>query len=287
MQKDYFISDMALEGATSADLGKYSIQKLLSYSIKRQTVLIKNAFESKEVGLQRGKYIIYDCPRAIFDDENGMKYLSEHLVRSIQEIMGVLPRSKPILTIGLGNRNIVADSLGEKVVEGVRVDCDVKNNGKFSKYCAMSPGVLGTTGIESIEIVEAIVKKINPCGVILVDALATSNAKRLCSCFQISSNGIRPGSGVGQDKRRIDRSVLGVATISIGVPTMLSLSTSIYAFMEEYLREVNGEINEYVLRKKMSETALSTLVVSPKDIDVKVNLCAKIISDAINSFNLR
>ncbi len=283
MQKDYFISDIALEGTSSADFAKFCTQKLLSYSITRQCIQIKNSADSHKSGLQKGKYVVYDCPNDVFEDIKMRKYLSQHIARSVEEMVGAISRNRPLLTVGLGNRRIVADSLGEKTIEGVCIDNDdVIGKGRL-KRCAIATGVLGTTGLESIEIIDAIVKRINPCAVILVDSLATSSAKRLCSCFQISSNGIRPGSGVGQDKQRIDKSVLGVPTISIGVPMMLSLSTAIYSFSQDYLKEEGVRLNEYLLRKTMGEFALSRLSVSPKDVDVKVGLCATIISDAINA----
>lgn len=131
--------------------------------------------------------------------------------------------------MGLGNRNIVSDALGDKVVSQINVARAHDTTAK-AKLCAISPGVLGTTGMQTSKIVSAIADKINPSVVILIDALATSCAKRLGCSFQISNSGISPGSGVGQEKERIDKSILGVPTICIGVPMMLSLRTSIYAF---------------------------------------------------------
>lgn len=90
------------------------------------------------------------------------------------------------------------------------------------------------TGMQSAEIIGGVANKIKPCAVIVIDSLATSSVKRLGRSFQISTTGISPGSGVGLDKERIDKSTLGVPTLSIGVPMMLALKTAIYNFVKDF-----------------------------------------------------
>lgn len=138
------------------------------------------------------------------------------------------------------------------------------------------------TGIQSAELVAGVVEKIKPSCVILIDSLATGVVSRLGKSFQISSCGISPGSGVGQDKERIDKSLLSVPTFSIGVPLLLSLRTGIYAFVKEFAKDENMQINEYALRQKLADSLLSDLIVAPRDIDLAVNVASNIVSGAIN-----
>ena len=146
----------------------------------------------------------------------------------------------------------------------------------------MTTGVFGTTGIQSADIASAVADRIKPCAVILIDSLATSSVARVGTSFQISTAGISPGGGVGQDKDRIDKSVLGVPTVAIGVPMMLSMRTAIYNFVKEYSEKTGAEVDEYRLRAEMVEKNLSNLVVAPKEIDYFVNTAALVISGALN-----
>ena len=157
-----------------------------------------------------------------------------------------------MLVAGLGNRLIVSDSLGTRCVEKLHVTRDL-NASSLQSVCALSTGVSGMTGMQYAEIISGVVSKIKPCAVILVDSLATSMAKRLGRSFQISSAGIAPGSGVGLDKERIDKSTLGVPAISIGVPMMLALRTAIYSFIKDYASKQDGAIDEFSLRERLKE----------------------------------
>ncbi|MDE6302553.1 MAG: GPR endopeptidase, partial [Clostridia bacterium] len=118
--------------------------------------------------------------------------------------------------------------------------------------------------------------------VILIDSLATSSISRVGTSFQISTAGISPGGGIGQDKQRIDRSVLGVPTIAIGVPLMLSMRTAIYDFVKYYSEQIGVGMDEYRVRACMVDKNLSNLVVAPKEIDFFVDASAGVIASALN-----
>ncbi len=281
MLNDYYVTDMAVESADGVDLSNFATQKKLAYGIEKRVINVKSVELAQKIGKERGVYITVDCKKNVLEGKTTMNYLSKCISDCVSELVGIVKKSAPILVVGLGNRNIVSDALGDKVVSQINV-ARANDNGMKAKLCAISPGVLGTTGMQTSKIVSAIADKINPSVVILIDALATSCAKRLGCSFQISNSGISPGSGVGQDKERIDRSVLGVPTICIGVPMMLSLRTSIYAFLKDYLQDEKENINEFSLRQKMSEESLSNLLVAPKDVDYLVSLCSKTIANAIN-----
>ena len=282
ISKNYgFITDIALESAEATGFGQ-SVEGIeLSYGIVKRTLRVKTQEESKRIGRERGVYITYDCKSNVFTNMNASNFLTRQIARSLAELIGILKKSSPVLVVGLGNRHIVADSLGQRSVEGVKVTRFIQS-GKKQSVCAFTTGVLGMTGIQSAELVAGAVEKIKPSCVILIDSLATGSVSRLGKSFQISSCGISPGSGVGQDKERIDKSVLSVPTFSIGAPLLLSLRTGIYAFVKGFAKEENLQINEYDLRKKLADCALSDLIVAPRDIDLAVNVASNIVASAIN-----
>lgn len=283
MREEYYVTDMAVESAEGIDFGSSASRKTLSYGIEKRAINIKTLELARQIGKERGVYITYDCERRVLEGKTSSAYLANCLASSIKELVGITKKNSPILIVGLGNRNIVSDSLGDEVVSKVSVTRhDRAGNVNKQSVCAIAPGVLGTTGMQTAEIVGAITDKIKPCAVILVDALATGAAKRLGRSFQICNSGISPGSGAGQDKERIDKSVLGVPTISLGVPLMLSLKTSVYTFLKEYLQDEQIDINEFSLRRKMADDLLSNLIVASKDIDYSVGLCSSVVANAIN-----
>ena len=69
---------------------------------------------------------------------------------------------------------------------------------------AISPGVLGTTGIETLEILEGIVNNVKPKLLIVIDALASRSIERISSTIQLSDTGIVPGAGVRKYKKRAE-----------------------------------------------------------------------------------
>ena len=282
--KNYgIVTDIALESAQSVGLSSACEAKLLSYGIQKRTLNVKTLEQAKQIGRERGVYITFDCSKSVLESTNSIEYLTKQIAFSLSELVGIVKKSSPVLVVGLGNRHIVADSLGQRCVESVKVTRYVEAGGRKQSVCAFATGVLGMTGIQSAELIAGATAKIKPSCVILVDSLATGSVARLGKSFQISSTGISPGSGVGQDKERIDKSVLSVPTFAIGVPLLLSLRTGIYSFVKDFLDEEKIEANEYNLRKKLADCALSDLIVAPRDVDLAVSLSSKIVAGAINT----
>lgn len=280
MKNEHFISDMAIESAQSASFDDIISSRELAYGIVKRTMLIKSVQEEKRVGRPRGLYITFDCPYGLHKSEAACQYITRAICKSLLELVGRVKRSSPVLVVGLGNGKIVADSLGKRVLDGIDVVSKMQSNGQ--PICAISTGVLGTTGMQSADIVRAIADKIKPCVVILIDSLATGAVQRLGRSFQLSSTGISPGSGVGQDKERIDKAILSVPVYSIGVPLLLSLRTELYAFVKELVKEEKIELSELALRQRLAASELGELIVAPRDIDFLVQSASQIVSDAIN-----
>lgn len=282
MKNTDFISDLAIEAAEASGLKEYSKRTELSCGIVQHYMNVKSQDMAKQIGRDRGVYITFDCNRSLYDSEMALKALSTYISTAVAGLVGTVRKSTPILVIGLGNGGVIADALGNKTVEGIEVTN--KYPVTFNKQCvyAMTTGVFGTTGMQSADIAGAVTDRVKPSTVILIDSLATGTASRLGTSFQISTAGISPGGGVGQDKARIDKSVLGVPTIAIGVPLMLSMRTAVYAFVKEYSETVKAQLDEFRLREAMIEKNLSGLVVAPKEIDFLVEASAGVIASALN-----
>ena len=130
---------------------------------------------------------------------------------------------------------------------------------------AVAAGVLGTTGVESGELVRALVRAIRPGAVIAVDALAARSVHRLCSTVQLADTGIIPGSGIGNARVALNRQTLGVPVIAVGVPTVVDAAT--------LAADLTGQ---------EGEQELGRMLVTPKDIDVLVSDAAKVIGYGIS-----
>ena len=140
--------------------------------------------------------------------------------------------------------------------------------GSFRPVASLSAGVLGTTGMESGELVQAVCRDLKPACVIAVDALASRSLERLCRTVQLSDTGIAPGSGVGNHRQALDRETLGVPVLAVGVPTVVEASTLAADLLGQEDLPPLGEGRE--------------LLVTPKDIDSQVDDLAKVIGYGIS-----
>lgn len=191
-------------------------------------------------------------------------------------ISGLIPENGTILVAGLGNTDITPDALGPKCASMVFATrhIDGKTAQELSlpllrSVCAVSPGVTGQTGIETLEIISGICGKIKPACVICIDALAAGSVRRLAKTVQISSSGIEPGSGVNNARKAVTRETLGVPVIGIGVPTVVDAKSLVCDFTGN---TANGsEKNEY-----------DSLVVTPGNIDVVISSASRFLALAIN-----
>lgn len=165
--------------------------------------------------------------------------------------------------VGLGNRAITPDAVGPHTMESVLATRHLRDQAgdlfsELRPVCVLSPGVLGTTGIEAARMVQAVAADLRPDVVIAVDALACSEPERLCRTIQITDTGITPGSGVGNDREALNRESLGVPVIAVGVPTVMDIRTV------------------------SDSDALEGLFVTPRDIDTTVSDFSKLTGYAIN-----
>lgn len=267
------------------------------------TVEIINEIGSKIMNKEIGKYITLESDLMKFDDDDSREKVINYLKDELIEIFGT-DQSKKTLIIGLGNWNITSDALGPRAVSKTLVTRHIfKNYNKdydddFSEVAALSPGVMGITGIETVEIVKSIVDKIKPDRVVAIDALASRKMDRVNSTIQISTGGIAPGGGVGNKRKALDKSYLGVDVIAIGVPTVVDAATLAIDVLDlaiDNLIEVSQENSEfykmltklkeeekYQLIKDSLDPYDKNLIVTPKDIDETIENLAIIISEGLN-----
>ncbi len=281
MKNINIVTDIALESATDEDIKRYCEQKTLEKGIVSSTLNVKTVDLSKRINKPKGVYVTYDCTPNLYSDVYEQKALTRHIRDCIKNLLGNLRTSTPVLVVGLGNKNIVADSLGANVIDNIKVT-RMLDNFSSQSVAAINAGVLGVTGVQSQEIVSGIVDKIKPSHVITIDTLSTSVVSRLGRSFQLTSSGITPGGGVGYNKPRIDNESIGANVISIGVPLMLSMHVALYNFVKNYLENIGEKVHEINVREQLKDANLLNLIVSPKDIDFIVQRSAKLIANAIN-----
>ncbi len=190
----------------------------------------------------------------------------------------LLPREGDVLVVGLGNRAITPDAIGPLAADKTLVTRHLigmapEHFGSFRPVAALAAGVLGTTGVESGEIVKAVSEKIGTKAVIAVDALAARRVERLCATVQVCDTGIAPGSGVGNHRFALDRDSLGVPVIAVGVPTVVDGATLAADLLEETGRQADPEA--------LAGAPGATLMVTPRDIDQRVADLAKVIGYGI------
>lgn len=302
-----FRTDLALEN--QEDLSKRGIhEKGILVNVDQNVkdmiltqVQITNPEGERAMGKPMGNYVTLE----IEDIADNMMKISEILAKEIKKVIKVEPDEKfTTLVVGLGNWNITADSLGPKVVSKLMITKHIFKEARelidhnMSQVCALSPGVLGITGIETGEIIKGVVEKISPNLIIAIDALASRKIERICSTIQLTDTGIIPGSGVNNKRKAINYETLGVPVIALGVPTVVEASTVandtidivIDKIMEhtttgqefyKMLADIDKEEKEIMI-KDLLRPYVGDLFVTPKDVDQNMTDLSNIIANAIN-----
>jgi spore protease len=169
-----------------------------------------------------GAYITLELDKDVLRSPAGFSRAAERLGRTLGKL---LPQGQA-LVVGLGNESVTPDAVGPRALDHLLVTRHLeKYLPNFRSVSAIAPGVLGTTGMESVEVVRGIVERTHPECVIVLDALASRSLDRLCTTVQITDAGITPGSGVGNSRAAFNRETLGVPVCAVGVPTVVDVAT--------------------------------------------------------------
>ncbi len=183
----------------------------------------------KSIGKKPGLYITIEA-QGIRENDTELQMKTERVFTTqISRLLDHLKLAKDssCLVVGLGNWNVTPDAIGPTVVENVMVTSHLfklqpeKVSEGFRSVSAISPGVMGTTGLETSDIIIGVVGKAKPDFVVVVDALAARSIERVNTSIQMTDTGIHPGSGVGNKRKEISLETLGIPVISIGVPTVV------------------------------------------------------------------
>ena len=195
--------------------------KFLLYGLEISKTEILDEEGEHAIGKARGKYYCLSLPRLFDRGAEDFGNTSSALSQLIKSCAG--DSFDTVLVAALGNPDITPDALGNMAASSTLVTrhLDREEFPQFKSLALCRPGVLGTSGMESAAQVKTLCSLVKPELVIAVDALAGSDAKRLCRCIQISNAGISPGSGVGNDRQELSRASLGVPVIAIGMPTVI------------------------------------------------------------------
>ena len=208
--------------------------------------------------------------------------------------------TEDILVVGLGNMYVTPDALGPKVIPHIEITRHILEYmpkvmpEDTRPVSAISPGVLGTTGIETMEVLKGIVDNIHPQLLIVIDALASRSIERISSSIQIADTGIVPGAGVDNKRKEISNKTLGIPVIALGIPTVVDLASitndCINLFIDNlqqkamsnsYLNELKEKDNYEEIKEALIPKDYN-MIVTPKEIDKLIENMSKIISKGIN-----
>ena len=224
----------------------------------------------KAFGKKMGRYITVES-NGIIQQKDGIKErVAKALAERLKELIPFHYYLK-VLVVGLGNEKVTPDSLGPHTIDKVKITShlfkiyDADGDFEMGNVSGFNPSVTGVTGMETADLIEKVVKMVNPEAVIVVDSLAARNMERMSTTIQISDTGIEPGAGMGNRRKAINKETLGCKVIAIGVPTVIDARTIIL--------DAAGTINE---------EANYDMIVTSTDIDELIKDFSDIISKAIN-----
>lgn len=279
-------------------------------NITTTVVKITNENGEKSLSKKIGDYITIET--------KDIKYLEDkeenELVKIVSDELKNLIKGKEksnekssILIVGLGNEYITPDALGPKVVKNINITRHVLNiagdiaNSNQRSVCAIMPGVLGTTGIETFEIVKSVVDRIKPDIVIAIDSLASSSMHRIGNTIQLSDTGITPGAGVRNKREGLNYESLNVPVIALGVPTVVDFVTLTNEAIDKMIDKTANEIEEFedvdsdqlksivgFLNQKTRYDMVANLlnsdsyIFTPKEVDELIDVTSSIIGKSIN-----
>lgn len=287
--KKYSRTDLACEASTDLYHIKgteYTVEDREICIIEKLDIINEDA--ANKLNKKMGRYVTVSTPKLQYLDECEIEKLA-NLIGN--EILSVILHSTntinissnfSILVVGIGNAKITADAIGPETVDRITVtrhikdlDLNLFNHLKMCTVSALSPSVLGKTGIESVELIKAAVESVHPDVILVIDALAARSVERLARTIQISDTGITPGAGIGNSRSEISRQSLGVPVIAIGIPTVVD--SSVLAF------DILSEAGIYSLSQDITDRldSIDNFFVTLKETDVIIEKSSILLAKAL------
>ena len=273
----------------------------INNNIKLTRVKILDEKGEQALGKRKGTYITIDM--------KNMKYMGNDEIQSASEVLGKELKNMikehvgledEILVVGLGNIYVTPDALGPKVINEIDITRHLlkyvpqyleKNTRPVS---AISPGVLGTTGIETAEILKGIVENVKPKLMIVIDSLASRSMERISSTIQLADTGIVPGAGVDNARKELTKDTLGIPVIAIGIPTVVETAVVVNDCLDVFIEKLQQEArsNDYLNKLKeednyeeIKEALIPkefNFIVTPKEIDGLIENMKDVVARGIN-----
>ena len=281
--------------------GIEATEEQITDKIKVTRVKITNEQGEQAIGKKQGNYITIDIQKMnIITEEEALK-ASETLANELRKLVENKIQSKEdVLIVGLGNEEVTPDALGPNVVKDIEVTRHIINylpqyiDENARPVSAIAPGVLGTTGIETLEVIKGVVDNIKPKLLIVIDALASRSMERISSTIQISDTGIVPGAGVGNTRKELTENTLGIPVIALGIPTVVETAVVVNDALDLFIEKLQQEAksNDYLNRLKeednyeqIKEALLPkdfNFIVTPKEIDELILNMSEVVARGIN-----
>ena len=283
--------EMYSENAKSKDeINGVDVKITKNEGITTTKIKITNEHGTIALGKPIGTYVTIEAPDIKYSVDVYEKACLL-LAEEIRNLAKIESRTKT-LVVGLGNKKITPDALGPDVISKLMVTNHMKEHLKdffdddITSVCAIAPGVLGTTGMETAQIIKGVIEQVKPDLVIAVDALASRSLDRISNTIQLSDTGINPGAGVENSRAKLDEETLGVKVLAIGVPTVVDAVTiasdSIDMVMADLGEDVLGDEKKNRMIKDALSKNIGTLMVTPKDIDSVIEKTSKTVANGIN-----
>ena len=276
-------------------------EEQINNNIKVTRVKIMNEQGERALGKVKGNYVTIDMKNMKYMGEEEIQKASEILCEELKKMVDeYVSKEQEILVVGLGNIYVTPDALGPKVINEIDITRHLlkyvpqyldKNTRPVS---AISPGVLGTTGIETAEILKGIVDNVKPKLVIVIDSLASRSMERISSTIQLADTGIVPGAGVDNARKELTVNTLGVPVIALGIPTVVETAVVVNDCLDVFIEKLQekAESNEYLNKLKEEDNYLEikealipkdfNFIVTPKEIDSLVENMKDVVARGIN-----
>lgn len=270
-------------------------------NIKIGRVNIVNENGEQAIGKPQGTYVTLDIKNIKTIQHEEIEKVANVLANELRNLINKhITDVDDILVVGLGNIYVTPDALGPKVVPEIEVTRHILQYmpkvmpEDTRPVSAIAPGVLGITGIETMEILKGIVDNVKPKMLIVIDALASRNIERISSSIQLSDTGIVPGAGVENTRKEISEKTLGIPVVALGIPTVVDLASitndCIRIFIEDLQQKAmsNDALNKlkdtdnYEQIKEALNVGKYNMIVTPKEIDELIENMKEIVALGIN-----
>ena len=256
--------------------------------VRMTEVIISDEEAAHQLGKPCGVYLTMECGLLRERDPEARlavaALLGEELSRMLRS-----GSDAPVLVVGLGNRFITPDSLGPLTVDKTLVTRhrlqaeDVRTD--MHSVCAIAPGVLGVTGVETMEMVQSLTEKLHPRAIVCIDSLAARASERIGSTIQLTDTGIQPGGGVGNHRQPLTHETLGTDVIAVGMPTVVyaaTLARDAFAALSARNDDPPDQDALDAMERELLSESLGEMIVTPREIDAIVQDAANVIASGIN-----